>query len=247
MSQSSNQPSTTGQVPAPPVLLTREQVEKALPVSLKSAATQELTDRINTIVSDPLVAENVRNNFVSYTSVLQEGRFKTQDYLNAVVYVSFKLMGYNNQEAYQRTFPQRYAQLLQNNTSSKDVAAYVAAFHRGKLVNLIMEQTLTPHWVLNQDLYQKALNVQADLMLNANSEKVRSDAANSILTHLAKPKESAPAVSINVNENSGMTELKDTLAQIARKQQELIQSGMGTREVAAQPLIEGKVREVGNG
>jgi hypothetical protein len=225
-------------------MLSREQVELALPANLKSAATQQLTDKINNIVADPIVAEQVRENFLSYSSVLKEGRFKTEDYLNAVVYVSHKVMGLNNKEAYAKTFPARYAQLVANNVSDKDISAYVAAYHKGKLVNLIMEQTLVPVWIVNQDVYQKAINVQADLMMNANSEKVRSDAANSILTHLAKPKESAALVQVNLGENSGMSELKDMLANLARKQTELIENGVDTRLIAAQPLIEGKVKEV---
>lgn len=222
-------------------LLTREQVEKALPANLKSAATQALTDRINTIVSDPIVADQIRENFIGYTSVLREGKFKTEDYLNAVMYVSYKLMGYNNQEAYQRTFPNRYQQLLANGTQSKDIAAYVAAYHRNKLVGLIMEQSITPSWVLNQDYYQKAINVQADLMLNAASEKVRSDAANSLLTHLAKPKELNGTIKVDVNENSGMNELKNILGELAAKQKAIIEGGTPAHEIAAQPLIPAKV------
>lgn len=222
-------------------LLTREQVEKALPANLKSAATQSLTDRINTIVADPIVADQIRENFIGYTSVLREGKFKTEDYLNAVMYVSWKLMGYNNQEAYQRTFPVRYQTLLANGTSSKDIAAYVAAYHRNKLVGLIMEQSITPSWVLNQDYYQKAINVQADLMQNAASEKVRSDAANSLLTHLAKPKEMTGTIKIDVNENSGMNELKTILGELAQKQQQIIQGGTPAHEIAAQPLIPARV------
>lgn len=223
-------------------LLTREQVEKSLPASLKTAATQALTDRINNAVNDPIVAAQIRENFIGYTSVLRDGKFKTEDYLNAVMYVSYKLMGYNNQEAYQRTFPQRYQDLLARGVPSKDIAAYVAAYHRNKLVGLIMEQSITPSWVLNQDYYQKAINVQADLMLNAQSEKVRSDAANSILTHLAKPKDvSSAAVQINLNENSGMNELKNLLSDIAMKQREVIQNGIPAKELAAQPLVPAKV------
>lgn len=220
--------------------LTREEVEHALPANLKSAATQQLTDKINQIVSDPLIAQDVRDNFIGYTSVLKDGRYKTTDYLSAVVYVSYKLMGMSNQEAYQKTFPQRYAGMKAKGYSDKDISAYVAAYARGKLVIAIQEQTLVPVHVLNQDIYQKAINVQADLMVNANSEKVRSDAANSILTHLAKPKElaSAALVNINVNQNGGMNELKDLLAQVARKQIEAIESGVPTREIAAQALIE---------
>lgn len=226
--------------------LTRDEVEQSLPATLKSAATQQLTDRINTIVSDPIVAQNVRDNFISYASVLRDGRFKTTDYLNAVVFVSYKLMGMSNQESYQKTFPKRYAALKAKGVSDKDISAYVAAYSKGKLPNLILEQTLIPVHVLNQDVYQKAINVQADLMMNANSEKVRSDAANSILTHLAKPKELAAAAQINVNVNpdSGINELKDLLAEVARKQREAIESGVSTRDIAAQPLIEGKVEEI---
>jgi hypothetical protein len=78
--------------------LTREMVERALPANLKSAATQAFTDQINQIVSDPIIAEQVRENFISYSRVLHEGKFKTEDYLHAVAYVSFKLMGMSNCE-----------------------------------------------------------------------------------------------------------------------------------------------------
>lgn len=219
-------------------MLTIEQVQAALPANLKGAATQQLTDQINTIVSDPVIAENIRNNFISYTSVMKDGRFKTSDYLNAVVWVSFKLMGYSNIEVYQRTFPQRYQDLLAKGTSSKDIAAYVSAYARNKLVNAIMEQTLVPSWVLNQDIHQKAINVLADLMVNANSEKVQAEAASSLLTHLAKPKEAGPLVAINVEQNNGVKDLQDQLRQIAKTQQQLITDGVPTHEIAGMKLIE---------
>ena len=225
--------------------LTVDQVERALPANLKSAATQSFVDQINNIVNDPLVAEQVRENFISYTSVLRDGKFKTEDYLHAVTYVSHKLMGMSNQDAYFKTFPQRHAALLAKGTSSKDISAYVAAYNRGKLVNLILEQTLVPTWVLNQDLYQKAINTQADLMINAQSEMVRTTAANSILTHLAKPKEAGPLINFDLRENSGMTELKEMLTALAQRQRAVITDGsMSTKDVAAQPIIEGEATRV---
>lgn len=225
--------------------LTKEQVAQALPANLKSAATQALTDKINQITSDPIVAEQVRDNFISYTSVLQEGRFKTEDYLNAVNYVTHKLLGKSNQDAYAATFPKRYQDLVARGTSSKDIAAYVSAYNKGKLVNLILEQTLVPAWIYNQHHYQQAINVQVDLMQNANSEKVRSDAANSILTHLTKPKESVSAVQVNIeNKSDGLDALKDRLAEMAEMQRKLIESGVDTRDIAAQKLIEGTAKEV---
>lgn len=221
-------------------MLTHADIQKALPANLKNSVTQELVDQVNNIAADPMVAESIRNNFISYTAVMKDGKFKTTDYLNAVAYVSYKLMGYSNQDAYTRTFPQRYQDLVAKGTSSKDIAAYVASYNRGKLVNLVLEQTLVPTWVLNQDIYQKAINVQAELMLTANSEKVRSDAANSLLTHLKKPETQNFQISMEMNENSGLNELKHTLTQLAQTQKEMIENGYSTKLIAASPLIEGE-------
>jgi hypothetical protein len=217
-------------------MLSQSDLIKALPATLKSTVNQSLVDHLNNISADPLFAEEVRNNFISYAAVMKDGKFKIQDYVSAVTYVSYKLMGYSNADSYSRTFPQRHADLIARGVSSKDISAYVAAYARGKLVNLIMEQSLVPTWVLNQDMYQKALNVQADLMLNATSEKVRTDAANSILTHLKKPEVSGLQVNLNMGDHSGMTELKDTLTQLAQQQRELIESGVSAKVIAGTPI-----------
>lgn len=225
-------------------MLTVQQVEKAVPPNLKSAITPQFVDTLNNLSSDPVMAEQMRENFMSYTNVLKEGRFKTEDYLSAVMYVSYKLMNYTNLDAWGRTFPNRYQALVSRGTSSKDIAAHVSAYNKGKLVNLIMEQTLVPSWVLNQDLYQKALNVQADLMANAMSEKVRSDAANSILTHLAKPKDNINTqINIGIGENSGMNELRETLSKLAEQQQQLINQGVSTKSIAAQTIIDVEAKQ----
>ena len=225
-------------------MLSVQDVKQALPATLRSAATQELTDKINNIVADPIVAEQVRDNFISYAAVLKDGKFKTEDYLHAVTYVSFKLMGYNNEEAYARTFPARHQQLLAKGASKKEISAYVSAYHKGKLVNLIMEQTLVPTWVLNQDLFQKAINVQAELMITASSEKVRTEAANSLLTHLKRPEAKGLDIRMEVTDSSGMKELKDTLVKVAQQQQKAIESGITTREIAASPIYDAEYVDV---
>lgn len=230
----------TGMVPAPDQL-TLEQVAKAVPAQLKNMITQAFVDQINNIAADPLLAEQIRNNFLSYTVVMQDGKFKITDYLNAVTYVSYKLMGYSNQDSYLRTFPQRHADLVVKGCDAKTISSYVAAYAKGKLPNLIMEQSIVPSWVLNQDIYQKAINVQADLMTTAFSEKVRCDAANSLLTHLKKPEGKDFQLNMNVNESSGLNELKSALRDMAEKQAGLMASGVPVRDIAASPLIEGKV------
>ena len=219
--------------------ITKELVARALPGNLKSAATDQLADMINQISADPLIAEQIRENFLSYASVLKEGKFKVEDYLNAVAYCSYKLMGDSNQDAYFKTFPQRYANLVAAGRTPKEISAYVSAYAKGQLVNKIMEQTLVPSWVLNQHMYQAALNTQFKLMTNEDvSSKVRSDAADSLLTHLAKPKEAGPLINIDMGETSGMNELKDALARMAQQQQVLINAGVSTKEIAAQDIVD---------
>lgn len=220
-------------------MLTREQVEHALPPNLRSAATQEFTDQINSLSADPLIAENIRENFLSYSKVLLEGKFKTEDYLHAVAYVAFKHMGYSNQESYFRTFPTRHAALVSKGATPKDISAYVSAYHKGKLVNRIMEQSLVPVWIVNQDNYQKAINTQVEIMEDMTYPAIaRTAAANSVLTHLAKPKEAAGSLKIEVTESQGLSDLRGMLEQLARNQRAAIESGMTTQMIAEQKLID---------
>ena len=221
-------------------MLTKAEIIQALPPNFKSAVTDQFVDMVNDITQDQQAAEYIRENFITYTMVLKEGKFKTEDYLNAVAYVSYKHMGLSNQDAFFKVFPKRHAALVAKGTSSKDIAAHVAGYHKGKLVNMIMEKSLVPTWVAYQDVYHKAISVQADLMQNAASEKVRCDAANSILTHLQKPKEAAVAVNIDMRENSGMKELVDTLTQLASAQRQAISSGMDVKTISGSTLVREK-------
>ena len=221
--------------------LTVEIVKKVMPGRLRGAITQELVDKINTISTDPILTKEKKKNFIGYTGILQDGKYKTEDYLNAVVYVSYKLMGYSNIDSYIKTFPQRYQVLVSKGLPQKDIAAYVTAYNRGKLVNKILEQTLVPTWVLKQDIYQKAINTQAAL-LNSKNEKVRFMAADSILTHLAKPEKAGPLVNIEMNQNTGIEDLRETLVKLAEVQQNLIKQGKATTEqIAEQKIIEAEV------
>lgn len=208
--------------------LTLDNVKRAVPAKLKDSIEQSFVDKLNNLANDPIVADQIRNNFISYAHVINDGKFSIEEYLSAVKYVSFKLMNLTNVDSYARTFPQRYSGLLARGTSQKDIASYVSAYNRGKLVNLILEQTLVPSWVLNQDIYQKAINTQAELMNNAKSERVKCMAADSILKALAKPEAAGPLVNIDMKESSGINELKQALVELAANQKKSIEKGILT-------------------
>jgi hypothetical protein len=167
-------------------------------------------------------------------------------YIDAVRYVSYKLMGGTNIDCYIKTFPDKYQRFLQQGVANKDIASYVTSYNKSKLVNLIYEQTLIPSYVLNQDLYQKALNVQAELMVSANSEKVRSDAANSLLTHLKMPETQKVELDIGIKEDKTIEALRATTMALVTQQRQMIQAGaMHAQDVAhSRLIIEGEAQEV---
>ena len=226
-------------------MLTLDQFQLALPDKVKKSINQELIDQINNTLSDPEMFESYRDNLISYTKVMADGKFKVTQYIDAVRYVSFKLMGCTNIEAYTKTFPDKYQRFIQQGVQAKDIASYVTAYNKSKLVNLIFEQTLIPSHVLNQDLYQRALNVQADLMINAKSEKVRCDAANSLLTQLKAPEVKKVELDIGVKEDGSIAALRATTLELARQQRLMVESGaMNAQEVAHGKLIIDVVPEV---
>lgn len=208
-------------------VLTVEQFKQALPSQFKASVNQELIDQINATLADPNLYETYRDNLLSYSHVMRDGKFKMSDYILAVKYCSHKIMGASNIDAFVKTFPDRYQSYLANGTSSKDIASYVTAYNKNKLVNLILEQSLIPSWILNQDLYQKAINVQAGLMMDDTvSHKVRSDAANSLLIHLKPPEVQKVELDIGIKKDGVMDDLKNVLTELALKQQQYIAAGI---------------------
>tara|TARA_B110000908_G_scaffold18813_1_gene21131 strand:- start:860 stop:1552 length:693 start_codon:yes stop_codon:yes gene_type:complete len=218
--------------------LTLDQFKQALPAHVKKNVNQEIIDNVNSLISDPEMREAYRDNLISYTHVLKNGKFKLSNYLDAVRYVSYKLMGSTNIDSYSKAFPEKITKFQNQGVASKDIASYVTAFNKSKLVNLILEQTLVPSWVLNQDLYQSALNTQAELMLSARSEKVRSDAANSLLTHLKQPETQKIELDIGMKEDSSINALRKTTMELVAQQKLMLNAGvMDAQGVAHSQLI----------
>jgi len=213
--------------------LTPEQFKDALPAKVKKSVNAELINKINNTLADPEMYEAYRDNLISYTRVMNEGRFKLTNYIDAVKYVSHKLAGMTNIKAYSLTFPEKIKRFTAQAVEPKDIASYVTAYNKSKLVNLILEQSLVPTWVLNQDLFQKALNTQAELMTTANSEKVRSDAANSLLTHLKQPETKKIELDIGIKKDSSIAALRQSTMELVAQQRLAIEAGVSTAEEIA--------------
>lgn len=221
-------------------MLTLGAVRESLPASHRQNITQDMVDQLNALSNDPEEARYIRDNFVTFSQVLQEGRYKVGDYVCAVMYVSYKVMGKSNQDAYKLTFPDRYANMVHANKPQKDIASIVTAYNKGQLVTKIMERAMVPTWILNADHFQAAINTQVELMTDTDvSDKVRSDAANSLLTHLKKPEVNNKAeLKIEIGLNDGMAALEKSLVDMSRKQLNLIENDPSTsaNDIASLPM-----------
>lgn len=222
------------------IALTVEQFQTVLPEKMKKSVNPQILQTLNDMLADPDMCETYRDNLIGYTTVMIDGKFKLEGYVMAVKYVSFKLMGCSNIDAYTRTFPQKMQRWTQiQNLEAKEIASYVTAYNKSKLVNLILAQTLIPTHVLNADIFQKAINVQVELMTSATSEKVRQDAANSLLTHLKAPQETKLQIDVSAATSDSIASLRASVEEHARLQREAIEFGLLTpSQVAEKRLIQ---------
>jgi hypothetical protein len=218
-------------------MMSPEEFKSALPIQLKNSVTDEVMNSINAVLSGPEATAVFKENLLSYTSVLMEGRFKMTSYISAVRYVSFKLLGGTNKAAFTATFPDKMAKWKAAGVSEKDIASYTSAYHKSKLVNLIMEQTLIPTHVLNAPLFQQAINVQADLMLNAHSEKVRSDAAACLIKELKPPEATKIELDLGVKADKTLDTLRETTRALVEQQKRMLAQGTSIRTIAEGVLV----------
>jgi len=223
---------TTGKL----VTLDKAVIKNAAPKSIRNNITDDMVKTINDIISDPEMSIEYRDNILSYLDVLQEGRWRFGDYINAVKFVSYKLRGDSNMSAYTKTFPDRVVEF--QSRPNPDYSSWVTGYSKSKLVNEILTRSMIPTHVLNADIYQKAINVQAQLMTTAHSEKVRTDAANSLLNHLKAPETSKIEIDMNVKQQDGIGELREATLELVRAQRLSIEAGQNTaKEIAHTSIV----------
>ena len=226
-------------VPEDSPALSLEQLKSVMPSRQKQNITQKLVDEINHLMIEPEYREYFRNNIISYADVLQDPNTTIRGYVKAVKYVSYKLMGFTNQESYIKTFPERYQRLCDEDKDPSYLRSLVSAYNKGELVNRILEQSLVPTWVLNADLFQKALNQQAVLMTSAKSEKVRSEAADSLLRHLKRPEAAKLELDVTMKQDESVKQLTEAMAKLVDAQRESIARGeRSAQEIAESSIID---------
>ncbi len=227
-------------------MLSKDQFQMCLPKKMRNRVDTEVMAGINTVLADPNLGETFRENMLSYASVLAEGRFKIASYVDAIKFCTYRFIGDYKITAYCKTFPDKYAKFKAEGVSDKDISRYVTAYSKSKLVLGIQEQAMIPTHLLNADTFQQAINVQASIMNDDDASfKVRSDAANSLLTHLKAPEVKKIELDIGVGESDVLKELRDTTLELAAQQRQMIQAGaMTAKDIAHSSIIPAEYVEV---
>lgn len=219
------------------------ELKESLPKQHRSKVTDQFVTDLNNMIKDPDFGEVYSRTVVTYSSVLQEGRFKLTDYFNAAAFVSYKMLGMGNLAAYQKVFPDKCQKMVARNLSAKDMHAYASTYNKTKLVTAIYEQTLVPDHIMYASVRHKAIAAQAAL-LNSSNEHIVQKAADSLMNHLKSPESAKLTIDMGTKDTGVIADLSSALASLANQQQQMITSGsMNARQIAHSVIIEGEKDE----
>lgn len=220
--------------------ITREEFQEALPSKVRKNVNQDVIDIINSGIKDPELLAVYRENVIGLASVMSEGKFKLFDYLNAVRYVSHKLLGDTNVQAWAKTYPNRYNEMVKAGKDRGEIASVASRYNSSKLVTSMMAQTLVPTHILNAPLHQKAINHLAHLMVNARSEKVQSDSAAKLIDALKPPEVAKIELDVKHSDDDSIKELRESTRALIETQREMIQKGHVTPRSIAESTVVGQ-------
>lgn len=211
----------------------------------------EYVDMLNAALTgcDEEMVEDYKDSLFSYQNVLSNGRYKIEDYISAVKYVAYKRMNYSNQDSYTLTFPERairlrekYSHMIEEEIEKK-ISAFVYSYNGSKLVNEIYRQTHVAPYILNYANFQIGVNTQTHLALHGSTERIRSDAADSLMNHLAAPEAMKHEIDVSFNDGGQINELRKVVNDLSVIQQNQIATGVSTTLEIAESIIIAEIEE----
>ena len=148
-------------------------------------------------------------------------------------------MGDTNIQAYRKTFPQRVQDLIDRGTPDKDINSMVSAYNKSKLVTLLFEAMMIPTYILNQDVFQEAINVQRKLMLDPTVKPlVRCQAAKALMDTLKPPEVKQMELAVSVKETDTVTELRKATTELAKAQIDALRKGGSLEAILNSKIVQ---------
>ncbi len=231
-----------------PELLTVEGLQKIYPRKVNRETLEECIEIMNKSIVDMdfVMREHYRDNLVNVIDVIKEGeRIKFADYVKAVKFCSFKMAGYTDVRAYSLTFPERIERMAKEGISNANLYVYANSYSKNKVVVEIMAKLIVPTHIMYQDYFHMAVKTQVEIMTDDSvSPKVRSDAANSLMTHLKQPEIKQAELKISTNDSGVIGSLAEALNNLSSAQKQALSSGsIKLKDISEAEIIEVKENE----
>ena len=221
--------------------MTEQEFKRCLPAALKGSMDDSVREQFNKCLEDPYTRDIMGQNLIGYTSVLQQGKFKLSSYISAVRYCTYKSMGDTNIMAYKKTFPERFTEFEDKDLPMNQINSYVTAYNKSKLVSLVYQALAIPTSILNQDVFQEAINVQRSLMLDPKvSPMVRCQSAKALMDCLKPEEVKQMELSVSVKESDTVEELRKTTNELAKAQLKALQNGADLTALLNAEIVEVK-------
>ena len=227
--------------------MTEDEFKRCLPASVRGSIDDSIRVQLNDCLADPNMREAISQNLIGYTNVISQGRFKLSSYISAVQYCTYKSMGDTIILAYKKTFPQKWTEWENQQVPLNQRTSYVTVYNKSKLVTLIYQALAIPTAILNADVFQEAINVQRQLMLDPSVKPlVRCQAAKALMDTLKPEEVKQMEVAVNIKESDTVEELRKTTAELAKAQLEALKKGADIESILGSKIIQDAEYEEGS-
>jgi hypothetical protein len=197
----------------------------------RSYIDDEFIDRLNNLGGESKVLSKIyKDNFFSWLKAVSGDdwdcrKYGIEDYVNAVKFVSLRLLGNTVLDSYKEVFPDRVMLVEKEYEEDGDSSKLkerlnwlASAYSKGKLVVKILQLTLVPSYIINAPLYDEALQKLADMIRN---DEVRGmakvKACEAILEATKQPEVIEQNVNVNVGGGMIRNEAMDELREVTEK------------------------------
>ena len=224
-----------------PELLSVDGLKKVYPRKVNDEILTECVKLMNESIvgMDSIMREHYRDNLIGVIDVLKEGeRIKFSDYVKAVKFCSYKMAGYTDTRAYSLTFPERIERMAREGISNANLYVYANSYAKNKVVVEIMAKLMVPSHIMYLDYFHLAVKTQVNIMTDTKvSPKVRSDAANSLMTHLKQPEIKQAEINISTSDSGVINQLSEALNNLSKGHKELLNQGKTTLKDISEAVI----------
>lgn len=226
------------------MLLSYDEIKEILPTTIGKNLHPEAVLQLTRDMGSTEAVEAFRDNALGYRNVLEKGKFSAAEYFAAVKFMTYRAMGHNNRECYELTFPDR-VERLKKDRKYGNVNAYVHAYTRSRLIELMTRQFSVPLYLLYHDRAHEAIETLATIMVDQKANTMaRVKAADSLLAHLAPPVDTKLDVQVSVKQTDEFDAIIGNIADIAKHQRTSIGDGRSTAKEIAEARIVSEVHDV---